>query len=133
MLSDRIQVTGSELGLAPVEFAVTGAGTQVTFEVTEIRITTMELREIPQEISSGISSGYQGAHGFRAFATYADGVAADVTELGSWWLEDAMKASLSDFPGSRGKYLLDLGGNTAVHFSIAGEATTLEWSFAAAP
>lgn len=116
-----------------MDLEVSGVSIQVTFEVTETRIATLEIREDPQHISSTLGSGLQGTRRFRAFATYSDGGQADVTELGSWCLEDATKATMSDDPGSRGSYLLGLGGNTAVHFTIAGEASTLEWSFPANP
>ncbi|HEY1087733.1 MAG TPA: hypothetical protein VGE37_08560, partial [Archangium sp.] len=72
-------------------------------------------------------------HRLRAIGVYADGLRVDVTELCTWWVDDASVVVVSDEPGTRGEVDLAAGGTTNLSVAIAGNTTTLPWAFPARP
>jgi hypothetical protein len=127
LAADRLLVTAAELGPVNLTVEFGGQVQQLSFEVTSAQITGVVVQPAPLGgIGSGPSVSQQR---FRAFATYSDGVVAEVTELCSWWIDDATFALLSDEPGERGTYRLADGGTTAVRAMFNGQMSTLVWDF----
>ncbi|MFT3709659.1 MAG: hypothetical protein QM817_18675 [Archangium sp.] len=69
------------------------------------------------------------AHRFRAMATWSDGALSDVSELGSWWIDDASVAELFDDAGRRGRWTPGRGGKGEVHFEHVSQSVMLSFDF----
>ncbi len=131
LVQDRVRVTAAELGPTMVALEFGGLVHQVAFEVSDATVTQIEVRRLS---NLGHTTGPTVTpQRFQAWATYSDGVVAEVTELCNWWLDDAEVAVLSDEPGSRGAYGLANGGTTAVRATFNGEIATLVWAFPSNP
>lgn len=130
---DRLTVTGAIVGSGQVELELAGVIHQLDFEVSGAQLVTVDLLEHPQRIWYSPGSLLQGPRRFHAVATYDDGEQLDASELCTWSLEDGSVASLSDVPGSRGRYALSLGGVTTVRATMGGVTSTLAWNFPPQP
>ncbi len=130
-LSDRVRVTGADVGTALVSVDFGGQVHQLIFDVADVFIDQVEIVAVAKPI---VTTGpVVGQNRFRAMATYSDGVVADVTELCNWWVDDASAANISDEPGSRGYYVRSDGGTTAVRAMLNGQIATMVWDFAVQP
>ncbi|MBL8915536.1 MAG: hypothetical protein JNM17_32860, partial [Archangium sp.] len=70
---------------------------------------------------------------FRAIASWSDGVQTDVSELGSWFIDDPTVVELHDEPGRRGFFTIGHGGKAEVNFVHPEQAVTVSWDFALNP
>lgn len=126
-LGDRITLTGADYGPVLVAFTFAGVTHQLAFEVSNTTITQLELRGLSKStLTPGPVVGQQR---FRAYATYSDGVVAEITEAAHWWLDDPSAAIMNDEPGVRGTWGVSNGGTTAVRAIFAGQVATLVWDF----
>lgn len=128
----RLQLTGASLGPALVDVELGALSAQVSFEVTDVALTALELIDASSRVPSGPGPVLP-SNRFRAIGVYADGVRLDVSELAGWRVDDAHVVSLLDEPGTRGLFSLGSGGTTNVTVSIAGAAYVTPWNFAANP
>lgn len=131
--NNQIEVTGALLGTAQLELALGGVSAQVTFEVSDAHVISLEVHEAPRRMWTSTASSLVGPSRFHAVATWSDGAVLDATELCTWWLGDEAMASISDLPGSRGHYELSTGGQTYVGVTMAGLTTAIDWDFPAQP
>lgn len=126
---DWIYARGAELGYAPLVFEFAGFRSSVEFEVSLLHIVEVRVVQDPIMALPADSSG----HRMAAYARYADGLEADVTELASWTLVDPSVAQLSDEPGSRGRVTLTVGGTTDLNVTINQWLVTRAMNFAPSP
>lgn len=128
----RLRIAGAQLGTALVDFAVGPMMTQVTFDVSAEPLTSLELIDVSSREGLGGPTNTE-PHRMRAIGVYADGLRVDITELCTWWVDDASVVVVSDEPGTRGEVDLAAGGTTNLSVAIAGNTTTLPWAFPARP
>ncbi|MDP2271755.1 MAG: hypothetical protein Q8N23_33250 [Archangium sp.] len=131
--NNQIKVTGALLGTAEIELELAGVSTQVTFEVSDAHVVTLEVHPYPRRMWTSSNSSLEGPNRFHAVAIWSDGAELDATELCTWFLGDTTIASISNLPGSRGHFELSLGGQSHVGVTMVGLTSALYWEFPAQP
>lgn len=124
VMGDRLELRALSPGQAPLALEFGAFTQQVPIEITSETVTNISLQHMVPSVRPDTSSSR-----FRAIATWSDGAVTDVSELGSWWIDDAAVVELHDDPGRRGFFTVGQGGKAELHFEHPEQAVQLTWDF----
>lgn len=129
LLGDRLELRALPVGNPALAHAVLTLefgqfSHQVQIAVTNETVTNISLQRTTQSVRPD-----QRATRFRAIASWSDGVQTDVSELGSWWIDDPTVVELHDEPGRRGFFTLGRGGKAEIHFVHPEQDVMVSWDF----
>lgn len=103
---DEQQLTAVALGNFPVEYRFGGQRAEVQLEVVDVPVSGLEVR--PVVVNGTVAR-------FELWATWADGVRRDISELATWSTSSSA-VQVSDVAGARGQ--LELAGGDAQILAI---------------
>jgi hypothetical protein len=121
-----LELRAVSVGPATLALELGGVSEHLSIEVTASTVSAVELVEATPAALPGPAPLLR--H-FRALAHWSDGALTDVTELGSWWIDDSTAAEVFDDPGRRGAYVTGRGGKTDVRFALGAAHSSLTWDF----
>jgi hypothetical protein len=130
VLGDRVELRAVSLGAAALLLEYAGLSHTVPVDVTQESITTVVLDDAIPAVFPGPTPVLTR---FKALATWSDGAVSDVSELGSWWIDDSSVVELFDEPGRRGHWTLGRGGKAEIHFEHPSLGTWMTYHFELAP